>query len=198
MKKYIAAIVLSISALTLSGQDVIWKLTYDVGFPFAETEEFAGQVSWRGLSLYMDRFINDNLAVGTSFSWSVFLEKEEGAYYEDGNMLVHGTQMRYINNLPLLGRISYYLPVDPVEAFFSLGIGTAWQERVLNVGTWNINPSDDNGIGSHWHFALAPELGILIPTPGSSLTAKLRYVQGFKTANAPALSYLSVGLGIAW
>lgn len=198
MKKYIAAIVLSISALSLSGQDVIWKMSYDVGFPFAKTREYAGQVSWRGFSLDMDRFINDNLAVGAAFSWSVFLEKEEDAYWESGNMLVNGTQVRYINNIPMLGRVSYYLPMDAMETFFSLGIGTVWQERVRYVGSWNIGADREPALGSHWHFALAPEIGILIPTPGSYMTARVKYVQGFKTADSPALSYLSLGLGFAW
>ncbi len=198
MKKYFIAIALSVSALALSGQEMIWKMTYDVGFPLAKTQEFAGQVSWRGLSLDMDRFVSDNLAIGTSISWSLFLEKESDATYEYENATVHSTQVRYLNNIPLMGRISYYLPTNSLETFFSLGIGTVWQELTRDVGSWRITQSDEGIEGSYWHFALAPEVGILIPTPGSYLTAKVKYVQGFKTSSAPALSYLSVGLGFAW
>ncbi|MEN8158094.1 MAG: hypothetical protein ABFS10_14170 [Bacteroidota bacterium] len=191
MKKYIITLTLFVSALALNGQDVIWKMTYDVAFPFSDTKEFANQMSWRGVSLDVDRFLNDNLAVGTSFAWSVFLEKESDSDYQRDNILIHGTQVRYINNIPLMARISWYQPLDMVEPFFSLGIGTTWQEVRRDIGMWSFS---DN----YWQFALAPEVGIVMPVGLSYLTAKVRYVNAFKTSNAPTLSYLSLGLGFAW
>lgn len=191
MKKYILAFAIAISVLAVSGQEVIWKLTYDVGIPFSSTKDFANQVSWRGFSLDMDRFLTDNLAVGTSFAWSVFLEKEADSYYNRGDILMHGTQVRYINNIPLLGRISYYLPSDVLESFVSLGIGTTWQEVRREIGTFAFE-------GNYWHFALRPEIGVILPVANSFLTAKVSYTQGFKTEKAPALSYLSLGVGFAW
>jgi outer membrane protein len=191
MKKYIVVFAIAISSLAVSAQEVIWKMTYDVGFPFSSTQEFAGQVSWRGLSFDMDRFVTDNLAVGTSFAWSVFLEKESDSYYQREDLLMHGTQVRYINNIPLLGRISYYLPVDMFEPFVSMGVGTVWQENRLEIGTFAFT-------GNYWQFALRPEIGVIIPAGNTYATAKLSYTQGFKTENAPALSYLSLGLGFAW
>ena len=175
----------------MNGQEVIWKLTYDVGFPFSSTKEFANQVSWRGLSFDVDRFVNDNLAVGTSVSWSLFLEKEPDSYYELEEILLHGTQVRYINNIPLMARISWYQPLDMLETFFSLGIGTTWQEMRREIGTWAFTDT-------YWQFALAPELGIILPVGQTYVTAKVKYVNAFKTSNAPSLSYLSLGLGFAW
>lgn len=191
MKKYIISITILLSALAMNGQEVIWKLTYDVGFPFSSTKEFANQVSWRGLSFDVDRFVNDNLAVGTSVSWSLFLEKEPDSYYELEEILLHGTQVRYINNIPLMARISWYQPLDMLETFFSLGIGTTWQEMRREIGTWAFTDT-------YWQFALAPELGIILPVGQTYVTAKVKYVNALKTSNAPSLSYLSLGLGFAW
>ncbi len=191
MKKYIVAFAIAISALAVSGQEVIWKMTYDVGLPFSSTKEFTDQVSWRGLSLDVDRFVSDNLAVGMGFSWSTFLEKESDSDYQREEILLHGTQVRYINNIPLMARVSYYIPADMVEPFISLGIGTTWQETRREIGTLAF-------VGNYWQFALKPEIGVIIPVGMSYATAKVSYVQGFKTDNAPALSYMSLGLGFAW
>jgi hypothetical protein len=191
MKKYIISLAILISALGMSGQEVIWKFTYDIGIPFSSTREFANQVSWRGVALDMDRFLNDNLAFGTGFSWSVFLEKEPDSYYEREGLLMHGTQVRYINNIPMLARISWYQPLDMMETYFTLGIGTNWQETRREIGTWAFT---DN----YWQFALSPEVGVIFPLGNSYITAKVRYMQGFKTTNAPTLSYLNIGLGFAW
>ena len=148
-------------------------------------------MSWRGVSLDFDRFIGDNLAVGMGFSWSVFLEKESDSYYEREHLLLHGTQVRYINNIPLTARISWYQPMEMMELFGTIGIGTAWQEVRREIGTFAF-------AGNYWQFALTPEVGMIFPVGQSYVTAKVRYVQAFETTEAPDLSYMSIGVGVAW
>lgn len=191
MKKYIIIFSILLSALALSAQDVIWKMTYDAGIPFSSTKEFANQVSWRGVALDFDRFINDNLAVGIGMSWNLFLEKESDSYYELEDALIHGTQVRYINNIPLLARVSWYQPLDLFDVYFSAGMGTAWQEVRREIGTWAFS-------GNYWQFAFSPEAGLVFPVGQSYFTAKVRYVHGLKTGDAPTLSYLGFGVGVAW
>lgn len=191
MKRTIFITSILIAALSLSGQDVIWKMTYDIGIPFSATKEYANQVSWRGVALDVDRFLNDNAAVGLAFSWNVFLEKEPESYYQREQMLIHGTQVRYINNIPLLARFSWYQPTSKFETYFTAGVGTVWQQTRREIGLWAF---EDN----YWQFALSPEAGIIYPLGGTYLTAKVRYMHGFKTSNAQTLSYLGIGLGFAW
>ena len=192
MKKYIIALSVMFLALTVNAQEVIWKMTYDVGIPFSETKEFTDQVSWRGLTLDFDRFLNDNLALGMAFSWSTFLQKEADSYYQRDEILLNGTQVRYNNNIPLTVKIAYYKPVSTVDLFGSLGVGTVWQETRREIGTFAF-------VGNYWQFALVPELGVIIPAGfRTKVTARARYVAGFKTSSAPPLSYLSFGLGLAW
>jgi len=191
MKKNIITITVLFFALSVSAQDIIWKMTYDIAFPFSSTKEFTDQVSWRGAALDVDRFVNDNLAVGLGFSWSTFVEKESDSYFETDEMLIHGTQVRYINNIPLLVRFSYYSPLESVDVYGTLGIGTVWQETRREIGTFAFT-------GSYWQFALSPEIGVLFPVGNTYMTAKVRYMHGFKTEDAPDLSYLGIGLGFAW
>ena len=191
MKKYIIALSVLFLALTVNAQEVIWRLTYDVGIPFSDTKEFTDQVSWRGLTLDFDRFVGDNLAVGMGFSWSTFVEKEPDSYYQRDKILLHGTQVRYNNNIPLTVKIAWYQPVNTIDIFASLGLGTSWQETRREIGTFAF-------VGSYWQFAMIPEVGVLIPTGRSNVTARVRYVSAFKTEEAPTLSYLSFGLGLGW
>ncbi len=191
MRKAAFIISIFISALSLSGQDVIWKMTYDVGIPFSATKEYANQVSWRGVALDFDRFVNDNMAVGIGTSWNVFLEKESDSYYERDKVMIHGTQVRYINNIPLLARFSWYQPASEFETYFTAGVGTVWQQTRREIGLWAFE-------GNFWQFAVSPEAGIVFPMGNSYLTAKVRYMHGFKTSSAPTLSYLGIGLGFAW
>lgn len=191
MKKNIITLVVLFFALSVSAQDIIWKMTYDVAFPFSSTKEFTDQVSWRGVGLDVDRFVTDNVAVGFGVSWSTFVEKESDSYFDSNLMLIHGTQVRYINNVPLLARFSYYTPLDVMDVYATLGIGTTWQETRREIGTFAF-------VDSYWQFALSPEIGMIFPVGNSYLTAKLRYVHSFKTSEAPDLSYLGIGLGFAW
>ena len=191
MRKIFFIISIFISALSMSGQEVIWKMTYDVGFPFSSTKEFTNQVSWRGIAIDVDRFINDNLAVGLGISWSTFLEKEPDSDYQREDMLIHGTQVRYINNIPLLARISWYQPTGNFDTYFTAGVGTVWQDVRREIGLWAF---DDD----YWQFALSPEVGIIFPVGQTYITGKLRYMQGFKTSDAPGLSYMALGLGVAF
>lgn len=191
MKKYIIALAVLFLAVSSNAQEVIWKMNYDVGIPFSSTKEFTNQVSWRGLSLDFDRFIGDNLAVGIGFSWSTFVEKESDSDYQTELILLHGTQVRYINNIPLTARISWYQPLEMMEFFGTIGVGTVWQEARREIGTWSF-------AGDYWQFLMAPEVGAIFPVGSSYLSAKVKYVQGFKTSETPDLSYVSLGVGIAW
>ena len=191
MKKYIIVCTILFSAFTLSAQDVIWKMTYDIAFPFSSTKEFSDQVSWRGVALDVDRFVNENLAVGFGVSWSAFVQKYPDSYYQNDKLLMYGTQVRYINNVPLLARFSYFKPLDAIDIYGTLGIGTVWQETRRHIGTFSL-------VDNYWQFALSPEVGVLFPVGRTYMTAKLRYVHGFKTDSAPDLSYLGIGLGFAW
>jgi len=170
---------------------VIWKMTYDIGIPFSSTKEYTDQVSWRGIAFDVDRFINDNLALGLGISWSTFLEKEPDSDYQREDMLIHGTQVRYINNIPLLARISWYQPSGNFDTYFTAGIGTVWHDLRREIGLWAF---DDD----YWQFALSPEVGIIFPVGQTYIAGKIRYMQGFKTSDAPGLSYMALGLGIAF
>ena len=99
--------------------------------------------------------------------------------------------MILISSFRLLARFSYYKPLETLDIYGTLGIGTVWQETRRQIGTFSF-------VDNYWQFALSPEIGMLFPVGNTYMTAKLRYVHGFKTESAPDLSYLAIGLGFAW
>ena len=119
------------------------------------------------------------------------MEKEPDSDYQRDNILLHGTQVRYINDIPLTARFSWYQPLSSAELYATLGAGAAWQELRREIGTWAFT-------GSYWQFALIPEVGIIYPVGNTYVSARVKYVQAFETSEAPALSYLSIGVGFAW
>jgi len=193
MKKLILTIAITGVLISLGAQDVVWKMTYDVSFPLGTTKTFADQVSWRGLSLDMDRLLNDNLALGVGVGWNTFVQKYPDSYYQRDEMLLHGTQVRYVNDIPIAARFTWYQPLDMVEPYFTLGVGTVWQQMRREIGLLAFE-------GNYWQFLLAPELGAVFPLGYKSYgTLKVKYTQGFQTSDSDnALSFLSIGVGVAW
>ena len=191
MKKYIIALSVLCLAFTVNAQEVIWKLTYDVGVPFSATKAYTDQVSWRGASVDFDRFVGDNFAIGMGVSWSTFVVKEPDSDYQRENILLHGTQVRYINDIPITARFSWYQPFNSMELYGTLAAGTAWQEARTEIGTLAF-------VGSYWQIAFIPEVGMIYPVGNSYVSARIRYVQALETNDAPTLSYLSIGVGFAW
>lgn len=191
MKKLlISTVILLIAGTSLFSQS-IWKMTYDVAIPFSSTKDYTDHFSWRGASLDGDRMLDSNLGIGFGFSWQTFVEKEVDTQLEYNNSLVTGTQVRYVNTIPMFARLSYYNEMDLFTPYFTAGIGTAWQEKRTDIGVWSITESA-------WHFALAPEIGIIVPAGPTFVTFKVKYMQAFKTSSTDALTYLNFGLGLAW
>lgn len=188
-----AIFVLGILILTASAvfSQTIWKMTYDVAIPSSYTKEFTDHFSWRGVSLDGDRMLDENLGIGFGFSWQVFVEKEIDAQLIRDQALITGTQVRYINSIPMMARFSYYQEMDMIIPYFTAGVGTVWQEQKTHIGTWAVTSTG-------WQFAIAPEVGVMIPAGPTNLIVKVKYNHGFETKSIESLSYLNFGLGIAW
>jgi hypothetical protein len=77
------------------------------------------------------------------------------------------------------------------EPYFTAGVGTVWQEQRTDVGSWGFTSTG-------WQFAIAPEVGVIIPAGPTYLSLKVKYNHGFETSSIETLSYLNFGLGIAW
>ncbi|MDL2312219.1 porin family protein [Bacteroidales bacterium OttesenSCG-928-B11] len=175
MKKYSIILVLAIASLQLNAQERLWKVNWDMNAPVGQTAEFIDNYSFRGFSIEGNWFVVDHLSLGINFSWGLFYENT-GKISENianNNAVVTGTQKRYNNFTPIMFNAKYHFGDWPVRPYIGFGFGPAWNETVKNIGLYQV-------YNKNWLFAIAPEVGILIPfidNFGLNLSAK--YQQGF-------------------
>jgi hypothetical protein len=185
-----------------NAQTSLWAFTYDVAFPMGETADYIGNTSWRGITIQGRKFIQPNISVGGSFSWQVFNERVdelvEFSYQPDDldrpvTGTLSGEQFRYINTLPIMVNAHYYMGdalLDAIRPFGGLSVGTAPTKRRTEIGILAI---DD----FNWHFAVAPELGVLIPLDtGVDFIGTVKYNVALKANDSINYSYLNIQVGL--
>ncbi len=172
-------------------QDWYWGISYGMATPVSDTKDFTEGTSWRNWGVDVLGFMKPNTAVGLSFGWNVFndVTTEVSSL---GQVDIHGTQFRYINSFPILATIRQYTGTrGGTRPFFGLGVGTQYVKHRVDVGQWRIS---DNT----WHFALAPEIGVVLPIGSGAkwfLNAKYNYAA---KASDRTYSYFGFNIGVAW
>ena len=198
MKKIILYTTLLLGATLGYGQSSLFHLTYDTGLPIAEAADYTANFSGRGMTFNGRAFINENVAIGGSWSWQVFREKtDEVLRFPDGDTEfdVSGVQVRYINALPFLATFHYYSGFDgDTRPYVGLGIGAYRMLQRLEIGTIGLE-------NNTWNFGFAPEVGVYIPMGLGNTGANLgiRYNYALSASDSPTYQYLNffVGFGFA-
>jgi len=166
-----------------------WALTYQTALSTGETKDFIDQFSWRNIGLEGRSMLNPDFSVGAFFGWNVFHDELDGTV-SLGNVDASGYQSRYVNALPMLLTAHYYLgDRSGTRMFLGTGVGTYWIENRLELGQTKITL--DN-----WHFGLAPEVGISIPTAGlSDAFLSVKYNYAFESGGVTH-RYWTFGIGL--
>ena len=196
MKKIIFALIFCSLLVTTNsyGQKYgYFSAQYAVSFGMGDLGEYISNVSWRGIQLEYKKGVNDNILAGMEVGWNVFYEKKDHDTYSEGTRSLSGVQYRYQNAVPMLGTIDYLIsPDNLLTPYIGLGIGTIYNERVVDMGLYRITQDS-------WQFALKGELGLLYEISyASSIKLAAKYFNGFKTDALDSQGYLSIVLGMAW
>jgi len=195
LKRYLISLVIILPlTANLNAQAWDWatSLNYSFGLPTGDLKEFIDNSSARGIVFEARSFQSDQFSIGFSVGWQVFKDRLEGTFSEDG-VDVTGTQVRYVNTLPLMVIGHYYLgSTDGVRPYLGAGLGTVHSLNRTDLGLF----SDSN---NNWHFGFYPEAGLYIPLSfdmGLNLSAKYNYALG--TSDSIDYSYLGLSLGFTW
>jgi hypothetical protein len=166
---------------------VEWSMGLGVG----STSEFVNDYSVRGFAVEGRYWIVNQATVGVLWGWTSLHEKIDDRTYTRDNLAVTGSQIRWVDAMPLQLTAHYYLELASTRLlpFVGTGVGTVWTERLLSLPFTSYSQES-------WHFAFAPELGLLFPSPAGSLLISSRFNYAFETDAAPEAMWFNFNIGL--
>lgn len=166
---------------------------YSIGFGSGDLGSYIGAPSFRGFTIDYRKLVQPNIGVGVDLGWNVFYDEKAFGTYTRGDLSYSGKQYRYNNQFPMLFAADYYLkPGEKINPFAGLGIGTMYSLRNTDMGQYTFEQDA-------WHFALRPEVGVLIQAnPGLSLAVTGKYYYGFEAGDLDAQSYFALNFGFVF
>jgi hypothetical protein len=179
-------------------------VSYSVSIPTGQTRDFLDNTSWIGVNFDGQRFVNERAALGFSFGFNELYQRSNKTFQLQ-NGATTGEAYRHLNVFPIL--VTAHLYPRRAEGhdygnartvpYAMLGVGTYYIRQLFNYGVTET-------VTDAWHFALAPELGLLVPLrSGSAATIAARYNYPFAagdyavTGNS-SFPYLSFNIGVTY
>jgi outer membrane protein W len=195
----LAALVIGIAGTAMAQHNALSGITWNIGLPTGNMSNFLSKTSFGGFGFEMHNFLSDDFALGGSVSWNYWSEMTgETIALQQGAL--SGTQIRYVNSIPLLLNATFYLGGrrDDLRPFLGLNAGAYYILQRLDMGVYSL----DN---DQWHFGLAPEFGFLYKTASDTyITASGRYNYAFAAGtkiNGDAknsVAYWGINIGLAY
>jgi hypothetical protein len=139
-------------------QDWAFGIDWGVTFPLGNTYDYVESVGYRNFDIEFRHFRSEKFSLGFSGGWHVFYDELSGTQYFPAGA-VTGTQIRYLNAIPVLATSHYYLgePYARNQPYLGLGVGATNVLQRFEIGVASIETSN-------WHFAVAPEVGFMMGT----------------------------------
>ena len=113
---------------------------------------------------------------------------------------ISGTQLRYVNSLPIMATAHFYIGKkrETIRLYAGAGVGTYYMKQRLEIG---LVAFEEN----HWHFGLAPEAGILLRfSRDVTMIFNIKYNYAFASgedlggSTENDLTYWGFNIGFAW
>jgi hypothetical protein len=168
-------------------------VSYQFSIPIGETSKYTAPVSWRGVGLDIASFVRPDLAVGLAFGWNVFFENTTSTLNIKG-VDITGNQDRTLNVWPVLANARWFPKIAThadIQPYLGANVGGYIIERYLAIG---LVASQE----THFHFGLAPEIGVFFQNPIGAVFLNARYNMAFAAGGVPFQQFLGFNLGYAW
>jgi len=193
MKKIFIIAIFSVLGMSVFAQSSITALSYSIGFGTGDMHDYISKTSFRGFTIDYRKLVQTNVGVGVDIGWNVFYEEKPYDTYEYKDITYSAKQWRYSNHWPVLVAADYYMnPGEQISAFGGLGVGTMYTLQNTDMGAYTFEKDA-------WHFALRPEIGVLIqPAPGVGIMIASKYYYGFKAGDLPAQGLVTINVGFVF
>lgn len=168
-------------------------VSYQFSIPIGETYNYTPPVSWRGVGLDVATFVRKDLAVGLAFGWNVFFTNTTSTINYKGTDIT-GNQDRTLNVWPTLVNARWFPKISSnrdIQPYIGANVGGYIIEKYIAVGLTAAQET-------HYHFGLAPEIGVFFQNPVGAVFLNARYNMAFAAGGVPFQQFLSISLGYAW
>lgn len=185
--------VIVVSSLTVNAQDLI-GISYSMTVPTTGINNYISKTSFQGGNVEYRHFLNDNLSVGGYFGLHYFEEALGEQTYSNEAGAISGQEFRDVNVLNTMATAHYYLgQLGGIRPYAGVGIGAAG--NYINDQIGGISISDQ-----YWGFAIAPEVGVIVPMGNSGLSflSNVKYNYTAAAKGYDAYGYWDFNIGIAF
>ena len=193
MKKILIISIISFISFSAFSQSSLFSLEYSMGFGAGNMKDYIKPASFRGFTIDYRNLVTENIGIGVDMGWNVFYDEMPDAVYEYEKVTYAGKQWRYSNQFPMLGAIDYYLTsMGDIFPYAGLGIGTMYSLQNTDMGTYTFEKDA-------WHFALRPEIGVIMDMGGGAgFNLCTKYYHGFAAGDLPAQGYFTINVGFVF
>jgi hypothetical protein len=161
----------------------IMGLSYNISLPQGDTREFIDNTSYAGFGIEGRQFINEQISIGLSFSWSKFRQELKQI---SGNTVI--LEENLLDSFPLIFNASYYMFDEPAGfrpyAGFNAGVYFINARRISTQRSFQ-----DKSL----YFGVAPEIGFFAEMfYDINMLIFMRYNYTIKFSGAGNYPYISL------
>lgn len=194
MKAILFLVVAACSSLLASAQGGGFTISYPIGFPMSDLNDYISKASWRGINFEFNKRVKPQVVVGLETGWNVFYENAGEQQYVDKTVTLTGRQYRYTNSVPIIAGAKYFPKTahENLRPYAGLGIGTLYSNRSTDFGLYRITYEA-------WQFALRPEAGLVYKSnSGVNPFVGVKYYWAFDGGDLDGQPYLTLNVGVAF
>ncbi|HEX3158843.1 MAG TPA: hypothetical protein VHQ45_10030 [Gemmatimonadaceae bacterium] len=184
-----------------AAQQYLGSLTYNLGIPTGDTQDFTDNESWLGFTFEGQWLVRPNVSAGLLLGWNEFYHRTDTTLPLE-NGAISGGQYRHLNIFPMLVGGKYYINGGAsigttIAPYVGVSAGTYYVRQLFDIGTVEFT---DTG----WLFGVAPELGILVPVrAGSVAVLNARYNLPFSSGSflgdeSQSFQYWTISVGVGF
>ncbi len=166
------------------------KLTYGTAVGMGATHKFTPDFSFIGVAADWRTRVTDNFWPGFTIAWQVLYSKEyQTRTYKD--ITFSGTVATTLNVFPLLADADWYFLTDRggIRPYAGLGLGAYAAEHRIDWNIWTVQDTT-------WHFGLAPEVGVVLPTGSFDLVVTTKFNYAFKSGGWDEILFWNFNIGV--
>jgi hypothetical protein len=189
-----AATAVVCAGVRVSRSQVVWFVpTYEPSIAVGDAGDFVTNPGYVGVGGELRTFRGKRLAWSLSGSWQNMYETTDEIVHIE-NVTISGTQVRYLDFVPLLIGADYHFlgRERRIRPFVGLAAGTYWVRQRVKIGTVDIE------LNKNWHFGLAPQLGITFLTPDPDFYGFIGSDFNYIFSRKDSIDYMYVTLSLGF